>query len=110
MKTATFLCIHHCISRGAVCKKGTIVTVPADALKLPENAALLSPASFTRLPDDDTAPTADCPLPTATSTKTRDDLLARLAALKVTPPKKASIADLQALLAEATDPAGAETP
>ncbi len=108
MKTATFLCIHHCISRGAVCKKGTIVTVPADALKLPENAALLSPASFTRLPDDDTAPAA--PLPTATSTKTRADMLARLAALKVTPPKKASIADLQALLAEATDPAGAETP
>ena len=108
MKTATFLCIHHCISRGAVCKKGTIVTVPADALKLPENAALLSPASFTRLPDDDTAPAA--PLPTATSTKTRDDLLARLAALKVTPPKKATVARLRDLLAEAADPDGAETP
>lgn len=103
MKTATFLCIHHCIHAGKLCRKGELVTVPADAIKLPENAALLSPSSFTRLPDES-------PPPDPSDKITRDDLLARLAALKVTPPKKASIADLQALLAEATDPAGAETP
>ncbi len=106
MKTATFLCIHHCIHAGKLCRKGELVTVPADAIKQPENAALLSPSSFTRLPDESPPPDPSDP----SDKITRADLLARLAALKVTPPKKASIADLQALLAEAADPDGAETP
>lgn len=98
---ATFICTHACIHASRHVKKGQIVTVPADALKLPLNAALLGP-SFRRLHEETAAP--------APEAKTRADLLQRLAGLKVTPPKKATVAELQALLASAADPAGAPTP
>lgn len=95
----SFTCIFPCQHRGALVRKGQTFTVTDDELKLPANAALLSPFSFTRsdLPPVQTPPATD---------SERAALLERCAALKLTPRKKATIAELKALIAEAADPAG----
>jgi hypothetical protein len=100
---STFTCIFPTIFKGERRPKGFTISIPDAEIRLPGNEPLSNPRSFVRVdsPVPAAAPAADPDAPA-----TRDSLAARLQALGITIPAKATIAQMQKILAEATDPAG----
>lgn len=100
---ANFTCIFPTIFKGERRPKGFTISIPDAEIRLPGNEPLSNPRSFIRA---DPAPASVSePAPTD-APATRDSLAARLQALGITIPAKATIAQMQKILAEATDPAG----
>ncbi len=105
-----FTCIFACQFQGRLVRKGERISASDDQLKLPSNAVLLNPRSFRKEPDSAQETQAD-PAEAAKAAKTaRAALLEKCAALKLTVPKKATNAEISALIAEAADPAGHPAP
>lgn len=105
----TYECVFPCIFREAVCRKGTLVTIDSADLKAPGNEALASKSSFRLVSTEPTA-TATATADSPSDKSARSELRRKLADLKVPSSEKATLAELQALLAKATDPAGSPTP
>lgn len=99
-------CIFPCIFRDAVCRKGTRVEIDSADLKAPGNEALSSASSFRLVSTEKPVAQKDDPA----EAKTRAELRRKLADLKVPSSEKATLAELTALLAKATDPAGTDKP
>ena len=99
----TFTCVHACIYKGVICKKGTVVRVSEDELKLPEHERLTQAASFRRHAATETEAAA----PDPAKAGTRADLFQKAIALGLTPKPKATAAQLADMIADAASPDGA---
>lgn len=103
----TYLCVHKCVLRGAVVRKGATVTIDASELKLPGNEALSSASSFKLIDEASNLPPLNALIPPNAPIAV---LRQKLTDLKVTFPPKATIEELKALLEAATNPDGKEDP
>jgi len=103
---ATFTCIFPTIFKGERRQKGFTISIPDAEIRLPGNEPLSNPRSFVRDASPVSAVDGASPAPAEATPATRDSLAARLQALGITIPAKATIAQLQKILADATDPAG----
>ena len=99
---ATFTCIFPTVYKGLRRPKGCTITLPDAEIRLPGNEPLLNPRSFQR---DDPAGPVPAAAPAA-ATAERDSLMLRLSTMGITVPAKATIAQMQKLLGDATDPNG----
>jgi hypothetical protein len=127
---ARFLCIFPCQYKGDTVRKGAQVDVDDAALHLPANARLLSTRNFIRLdapvatvppvalgdpagipPGDASAASGDQPPPPPPDGETtRERLFRRASELGCTPRAKATIAELEKLIADAASPDGHPRP
>jgi hypothetical protein len=108
-----FTCIYPCQFKGDVVRKGTVISIPDAELHLPVNARLLSARNFVRLdaPAPATAPASASEASATTTNETpRQRLLRRALELGCTVPSKATIPEIEALIAAAADPAGHAMP
>jgi hypothetical protein len=111
-----YTCIYPCQFKGDVVRKGTVISIPDAEIHLPVNARLHSARNFLRLDAPAIAsPVAAVdggtpPPPPATNETPRQRLLRRALELGCTVPSKATIPEIEALIAAAADPAGHAMP